>query len=510
MKKRRYAVAILAILFCFATIASGCSLTGGKTYRDTAVKTIEGSPIGDVSVESYKDEGFNNPISSQYFCADPTSVEYNGRLYVYATNDHEQFEEAGSERDNTYEYIKSFVVFSTDDMVNWIYHGEINVGEIAPWITNSWAPSIVSRVEDDGLTHFYLYFSNNGLGVGVLTSTDPLGPWNDPLGEPFITADTEGLTGCPNPFDPGVIIDDNGDGWLAFGGGKSPEKSDAMPGSSKIVKLGEDMLSFGSIFYDIPAPYFFEASELNYINGQFVYTYCTDWSDHSVEWDYDAEPATMCSMVYMTTKMVRTGNWEMGGEYFTNPGRTNNHTHLHKFKDNYYIFYQTMMLKDGMGIKGAYRSLGVDMVNVDEENLTIECLKYTEEGVSSICNVDPYAENLAAELNNTANITYNNENVVEPIIISGGEGSWFSVRSVDFAESKTLAFLGNVKGSGRIEVRLDSLNGETVTSIDFDTPNEFKTVYSEAVTQLNGVHDLYFVFSAENIQFNTWQFTDRA
>ena len=33
-----------------------------------------------------------NPISTNIFCADPTAVEYEGRLYVYGTNDTEQAE----------------------------------------------------------------------------------------------------------------------------------------------------------------------------------------------------------------------------------------------------------------------------------------------------------------------------------------------------------------------------------------------------------------------------------
>ena len=129
---------------------------------------------------------YNNPISSQVFCADPTAVEYNGRLYVFGTNDQQQCDETNPDKNNTYEKIKSLVVFSTDDMINWEWHGTINVGEIAPWIRNSWAPSVTSRVEEDGLTHFYLYFSNNGTGVGVITATDPTGPWSDPLGKPLI------------------------------------------------------------------------------------------------------------------------------------------------------------------------------------------------------------------------------------------------------------------------------------------------------------------------------------
>ena len=93
-------------------------------------------------------------------------------------------------------------MMSTDDMVNWTYHGNIPVGKIAPWIMNSWAPSIVKRVEDDGKTHFYLYFSNSGFGTGVITATSPVGPWTSPLDKSLVDANTEGLGDCRVPFDP--------------------------------------------------------------------------------------------------------------------------------------------------------------------------------------------------------------------------------------------------------------------------------------------------------------------
>ncbi len=44
----------------------------------------------------------HNPISTAVFCADPTAVEYHGRLYVYGTNDHQQHDEKGADADNTY------------------------------------------------------------------------------------------------------------------------------------------------------------------------------------------------------------------------------------------------------------------------------------------------------------------------------------------------------------------------------------------------------------------------
>lgn len=302
-------------------------------------------------------------LSQKIYCADPTAVEYQGRLYVYGTNDHQQYLE-GKTGSNTYESIKSLVIFSTDDTVNWTYHGTINVGAIAPWVYASWAPSVTARTEADGHTHFYLYFSNSGDGVGVLTAEHPLGPWRDPLGRPLIHSKMPGLEGVPNPFDPGVCIDQNGVGWLTFGGGVAPDGSEAMPHTARIVKLGEDMVSLASDFAEIPAPYFFEASELNIIGDTFLYTYNTNWAERT-DWQLPCKPPTRCSMCLMTSKTpLDPASWEYRGDYFPNPGDigyadSNNHTHLQAFKGQYYLFFHTLELERIRGGQGGYRSLMV-------------------------------------------------------------------------------------------------------------------------------------------------------
>lgn len=166
------------------------------------------------------------------YVADPTAIVHDGRIYVYGTNDQQQIDSVGRENKNSYEFIHSLVMMSSDDMVNWTYHGIINVEKSAPWTGVkgvSWAPSIVSRVEDDGLTHFYMYYSHGGGGVAVLTSTSPVGPWTDPLGHNLIDLSTPGLTDCPAPFDPGAVIDDEGNGWLSFGGGNHQLQPHCIP-----------------------------------------------------------------------------------------------------------------------------------------------------------------------------------------------------------------------------------------------------------------------------------------
>ncbi len=511
---------LIAVFVCATLLLTGCTSLSDDAQTALAEKTADGYirstensiVISQVSNSFYKTEENANPISPNVFCADPTAVEYNGRLYVIGTNDHQQYDAVGDEGSNSYEHIKSFVIFSTEDMVNWTYHGIIDTGTIAPWIISSWAPSIVSRVEDDGLTHFYLYFSNSGWGVGVLTATDPLGPWTDPLGEPFITPNTEGLTNCPVPFDPGAVIDGNGVGWLSFGAGTAPGGTKYMPGANRIVRLGEDMLSFDSEFAVIPAPYSFEASELNYINDTYVYTYNTSW-DARMEWDFenDGAPPTACSMAYMTTKTpLDPESWEYRGDYLYNPGEagldySNNHSHLHKYKDRWVIFHHTMLRQKNMGTTtGGFRSLSVVDAIIDEETLEFTKVKPNTTGAAQIGHLDPKKKNHGACLFTSGGIGYETDGSLVTAAKAEEDGAWIYLKGVDFGEM-TEVFTAKVKGSGRIEVRLDTMGNSPVAAVEFDC-SESTGVYAELTDDIGGVHDMYIMISTKDICLESWQF----
>ena len=105
----------------------------------------------------FKDVNYGNPISGAVFCADPTAIEYEGRLYVYGSNDHQQFIANGKKNKNGYGAIKSLVVLSTDDLVNWTFHGTIDVKKVCSWSGNSWAPSATWRINDQGKPEFFIY-----------------------------------------------------------------------------------------------------------------------------------------------------------------------------------------------------------------------------------------------------------------------------------------------------------------------------------------------------------------
>lgn len=455
----------------------------------------------------YKSESTANPISPNVFCADPTGVEYEGRLYIYGTNDHQQYEAVGDEGKNDYVHTKSLVMLSTEDMVNWEYHGIIDTASIAPWIINSWAPSIASRVEDDGQTHFYLYFSNNGNGVGVLTATHPLGPWSDPLGKPLVYQNMERLENCPAPFDPGVCIDENGTAWLAFGGGVEARGGEIHTKVPKIVRLGKDMLSFDSKFVSIDAPYFFEASELNYINGTYIYTYSTDWQTRD-KWDRTDIPApAICSMGCLTSKTPLDENsWEFKGGFFLNAGDSgmewcNNHTHLIEYKGTKYILHHTMHIQERMATKGGFRCMCVDYLPYSDTDFPVT--KATREGVKQIQPLDPYKPHSGTEIFTCADTWYEQIDNGKMAVKSLKTGSWVFIKGVNFSDGAEGIIL-DVKGKGGIEIRLDSKESSPIATAEINT-DEYTELYATTIGKITRIHDVYFVFTSDNICLAKWQ-----
>lgn len=326
----------------------------------------------------------------------------------------------------------------------------------------------------------------------------------------------EGLENCPAPFDPGVCIDDNGVGWLSFGGGAPSSGSKVHTNIPKVVKLGEDMLSFDSEFVSIDAPHFFEASELNYVDGTYYYTYSTDWQTRGAGWDYEgiATPP-ICSMAYLTTKTpLVADSWEYRDAYFYNSGQNadgesgmrwgNNHTHFTEYQGVNYMLHHTMLLEEHMGGSAGFRSMMVDYLPMDKATGEIPITAATRKGVSQIKLLDPYKENSGAVMFTSADVSYTDG--ANPATKSSTNGAWIYVRGVDFGYGAS-EFTAEVKGKGRIEIRLDSIENEAVSFIEFDS-SEYKKVRSTDFAQFDGRnHNIYIVFSDKDIELKNWQFS---
>ena len=488
---------------------------------------------------AYKATANGNPISPCVFCADPTVVEYDGRLYVYGTNDHQQFIANGKSGSNGYGSIKSLVVFSTDDMVNWTFHGTIDVGKLcSSWgwrFAASWAPSVTGRQKDDGTYEFFLYFANSGGSIGVLKASSPIGPWKSPLSKPLIDSSTPGVSPCNWIFDPGVVIDDNGTGWIAFGGGDpQPTGSKLMPGNSRMAKLKSSMTALDGKAVNLPAPYLFEASELNMMDGRFVYTYNTSWSDRNDWQKYEkrgsAPAPSTCSMCYMVTdNPLDPDAWEYRGEYVPNPGNFgfsygNNHTHLQKFGDNYYLFYHSSMLEQSMktGASG-FRSIGVNKATVNESKQTIGKITMSKSGVSAIQNLNPYQLQQAETMASSGGVNYEDfTNIIKASSISGlgndasknmqvkmAPGAWTMVRNADFGQQGAATFTIRAKGKGTLEIRLNNVTASAAATLQFSSSTLMDHTLELDPTLFTGVKKVFFVFTeATNVQFDSWQFEE--
>ena len=498
------------------TLLAGCSEPTPEVPVITdifegAIPTLDlGYSVGSKLAKAYKGIEEANPVSSTIFFADPTSVEYNGRLYVYGTNDQQQYDKTMGFEENSYGNINSLVCYSTEDMVNWRYECTIPTTEICTWAGLSWAPSIVSR-EEKGETHFYLYFCNSAGGIGVMTSTSPTGPWKDPIGKPLVHNDMLGDDPTFWCFDPGVVIDENGVGWIAVGGGE-PMHADESPkhtGNCRIAKLGKNLTSIAGDFIKVPTLYHFEANELNYINGTYVLTYCSNFASRD-DWDYSlGEKIDTCSMVYMTTKTpLDADSWEWGGEYLRNGATfgfdfSNNHTHLQKFNGKYYILYQNVSLLMNMGKQGGYRSININEIEVDEENVVIKQGVMNREGLTQT--MHPLATDVheAEESAVSAGILYYTMDN-RTYVTSVNNGDWTYFKGLDFG-SGVSEFAATAKGKGLIEIRLDSIDGEVVGSIQFDN-KDFTAVTCQLSKSISGVHDLYLVMGNDGFVFDNWQF----
>ena len=499
-------------------------VTGGNvSYRvDNAVSNISLVKLDSEALA--KIPGYSNPLIDYDFGADPFALEYNGRVYVYMTADQFEYDQNGNIIDNTYSKINSLHVISSADLVNWTDHGFIPVAGpngVAKWANNSWAPAIAYK-QIDGQDKFFLYFCNGGGGIGVLEGDSPAGPFTDPLGHALIDGSTPGTQGVPWIFDPAVMVDDDGTGYLVFGGG-IPAGQDLNPKSARIVRLGDDMISLDCEPVMIDAPCMFEDGGIHKANGKYYYTYCSNFSgNHSAVEGYPGY-GIICYMVSDDP----LGPYEYCGEILQNPSTYfgvggNNHHAIFNFKGTSYIVYHAQTLGQAMGIEKGYRSTHINEVEYYADGRIVP-IQADREGISQLETMSPYqltaGETIAwqagikveacdqpgeglSEVNNRAVTDIQN-------------GDWIAVAGLDFGDKGAASFTASIaaQAGGAVELRVDSPDGTVVGTLTVPAGDGTYQTLTCDVEGLTGVHNLFLVFTgddqAENLMsLDTWQFTE--
>lgn len=465
--------------------------------------------------------GTSNPLITQKYGADPYALVYNGRVYIYMTSDAYEYDAKGEIQTNSYSSIRTISVISSADMVNWTDHGEIKVGGkdgASKWANNSWAPAVAHKVID-GKDKFFLYYANNASSIGVLSADSPVGPFTDPIGKPLIDRSVPGVKDVVWCFDPAVLVDDDGTGYLYFGGGVDGRDVN-NPKTSRVIKLGDDMISTVGTAEEIEAPAIFEDSGIHKYNGTYYYSYCSNFSEHKPGYPGGG---IIC---YMTSKSPM-GPFEYQGEILDNPGSFfgaggNNHHAVFEFNNQWYITYHAQTLGTALGIEKGYRSTHINKVEYNEDG-TIKRINADLQGVSSIANISPYqrqeAETIAwnsgiktKEINTPGSLVASNNLALTDI----NAGDWTAVSNVDFGKLGPAKFTANVASEkgGTVEIHLDSVDGEVIGKLEVGATGG-ADVWKEVSCNTNkvtGVHNVFFTFmgnGAENLfDMDYWKFEE--
>ncbi len=483
-----------------------------------------------INKNSYKPVGTNNPLMGHKFGADPFGMVDGDRVYVYMTDDH-IYDSNGNVIESGYGDCKKVSVISSEDLVNWTDHGAQpvagSVGGPATWANNMWAPCAAHK-SINGKEKYFLYFADNANGIGVLTSDYPYGPWKQPSGmNSLISHSTPNCGGSIVPwlFDPAVMVDDDGNAYLYFGGGIDG-LSAADPGSARCVQLGSNMISIVGEPKQIRPPYLFEDSGINKVGGKYIYSYCANFSAGGTT---STNPGSG-NIGYMISDNP-LGPFKYVGKCFDNPGQGwgggggNNHHAILEFKGKYYILYHTRTLKsamrkenpvilDGMELRSTCISeINVDTVNHKIANLSVSSMDISDASVKQLKNFNPYQTVPGATMAWERGIETTYRERLGKYAYATAEakkGSWMCISNVEFGQEGPIAFTAKVKGKGVIKVCRGNPtvnSGSALIALaEITSDRSYKTVKVPLVNiPPKTVSKLYIVFSDE-ASLESWSF----
>lgn len=507
-------------------------------------------------------------IDTMVFCADPTSMEVDGKIYMYATLDQRSYtnnfnnsgEAVNASNDpengmviaNKYQ-TKKLAIYSSSDLVNWTDEGVIDMEKVysdsgvaasAAWAWNSWAPTAMKYdCDGDGKDEYYIFFTNGG-DVGYVKGETPTGPWKDELGKLLIKKSEIPDGKGDNiiwDFDPSVLMDDDGQAYIYWGGGNPSDPEGAKhPKTSRACRMNiqPDKVEMDwDTISELDSYYMFEDNEINKFQGKYVYSYCANWNVPSNN-KYIKDGAAVSIVAYISDDPLNVtsdpenyteGEPKFIGAVLKNPGEElfdewyNNHHHMFEFNGKYYIMYHTTALdqflyKDFYAAAKkkslSYRNMHIDEIQVDVagDNPTIK-IQPTYEGVEQTKKFNPYQVINATTQSHQGGLTRKITDDGTVVLDKIDTGDWTRIDGVDFGANgakKLETSILSETNQGSIEVYLDkALTGTKIATMQMkDTSGNFETLSAD-LNNVTGVHDVYFVFRGEGYNVATWEFTEK-
>ena len=433
-----------------------------------------------------------NPVISAVYTPDPAPYVHGDKVYLFVDHD---------EDDATYFLMKDWLVFSTEDMVNWQYLGaQINTATFK-WAKQGDRAWAAQAVEHKGKWYWYLCCNTDdgkdALCVAVADS--PTGPWRDAIGAPLATG--FGF------IDPTVFIDDDGKPYL-FWGNKG----------FWYGELNDDMISFKNGYKEVPGytdPKSFGAlqSKMDWSIGkerEMTQYEEGPWVTKQNGIYYAVYPAGGVPeyMAYSTAPSVH-GPWTFKGRIMNEAENsfTIHGGNIH-FKGHDYMFYHNGALPNGGGFK---RSTAIEEFKFNADG-SIPFIPFTKEGVKPVGSLDPYKTVEAETMSQSWGVKLDRQAGTKHYVTSIHNGDWTRVRNVDFgseAPKEITVEVMNVKNPGFIEFYADAINGKPFARIEVDGNKNIITLPITTNPSPTTQHDVYILFRGGDEQlfdFDWWKF----
>ncbi len=433
-----------------------------------------------------------NPIIQTNYTADPAPMVHNGTVYLYTSHDED-------ETVKNFFTMNDWLCYSSTDMVNWTDHGAVLSYEDFEWSRgDAWAGQCIYR---NGKFYFYVPVNqkNGGNAIGVAVSDSPTGPFRDAIGNPMLAGH--------GYIDPTVFIDDDGQAYLYWG---NPNLWH--------VKLNEDMISYdqeyGIVKEDLKDENFgYRAEKIDnrtaaYEEGPWLY------KRNNLYYIFYPAGGIPEHLAYSTGPSV-TGPWAYGDtimHVIKEGGAFTNHPGVIDFKGKTYLFYHNGALPGGGGFK---RSVCVEPFDFNTDG-TVPLITPTKEGVKeSISNLNPFKKVEAETIAWSEGLKTASDSKTSCYVTNIDNGDYIKVRGVDFGKgAKTFeASVASASSGGKIEIHADKIDGPILGIVNVNTFGEgdiWKTI-TTPVRNIEGVHDLFFVFRGEKDLFNFdwWRFNSK-
>lgn len=486
--------------------------------------------------------GEHNPLIGHKFGADGFGYAEDGRVYMFMTNDTQGYAPdpvTGISPQINYGSINQITLISSEDLVNWTDHGEIQVAGpqgIAPFTSNSWAPGFAKKVVN-GEEKYFLYYANGGGSSNVITGASPLGPWKSERTSTLINGSTPGAETVAWKFDPAPIVDTDGQAYLVFGGGPASTSMPAAerfnnPKNIRVIELADDMVNTQGSAMVVDTPVSFEAGHIFERQGKYYLTYSSHFGGNDFggnQTPLPGYPGGGQIPYMMSDSPTNFPKEKYVGVLFPNQSQFfgagtggNNHQSVFEFEGKYYFTYHAPTLNkriNGNTTQG-YRSPHIQELAFNADG-TIQQVVGTYAGVDQVRDFDPFrtfeaetfgwSKGIATQKIDGGSAQFGST-APNLVVKDIDNGDWTALSSVALGEAGAASVTVKVKplqAGGAIDVRTGSETGAVVGTIPVTGAVGEWTELTGALDGATGTQDLFFTYrggSGDLFELDTWSF----